>query len=116
MQSEIANRQSGDRQSSVANLESVLSTYWGYSSFRPLQREAMDAILAGRDSVVVLTTGGGKSLCFQAPALVKRAGGSVPGLFVSPLISLMKDQVEQLSAREIPATFINSSLSEMERA
>src|SRR3990170_8222442 len=52
-------------------LEHVLSRYWGYTSFRPLQREAMDAIIAGRDSVVVLPTGGGKSLCFQAPALVR---------------------------------------------
>ena len=48
----------------------VLGRYWGYATFRPLQREAMDAILGGRDSVVVLPTGGGKSLCFQAPALV----------------------------------------------
>ena len=70
----------------------VLERYWGYSTFRPLQREAMQAILDGRDSVVVLPTGGGKSLCFQAPALVR------PGLalVVSPLISLMKDQVDSL--------------------
>ena len=59
---------------SVITLEHVLSNYWGYTSFRPLQREAMDAILDGRDSVVVLPTGGGKSLCFQAPALVAAAG------------------------------------------
>src|SRR5215472_5860151 len=67
-------------------LETVLSEYWGYTSFRPLQREAMTAILDGRDSLVVLPTGGGKSLCFQAPALVRRGGGL--GLVVSPLISL----------------------------
>jgi ATP-dependent DNA helicase RecQ len=114
MQSEIVDRQSGDRQSSVANLESVLSTYWGYSSFRPLQREAMDAILAGRDSVVVLPTGGGKSLCFQAPALVKRDGG--PGLVVSPLISLMKDQVDTLVENGVGAAFYNSSLSADQKA
>ena len=58
----------------VITLDAVLSRYWGYTSFRPLQREAMDAILDGRDSVVVLPTGGGKSLCFQAPALVKQEG------------------------------------------
>ena len=64
------------------SLAGVLERYWGYSSFRPLQREAMEAILADRDSIVVLPTGGGKSLCFQAPALVR------PGLavVVSPLI------------------------------
>ena len=58
------------------NLAAVLERYWGYTSFRPLQREAMDAILAGRDSLVVLPTGGGKSLCFQAPALRARRPGA----------------------------------------
>jgi len=93
----------------VATLDTVLSTYWGYSSFRPLQREAMDAILAGRDSVVVLPTGGGKSLCFQAPALVKPGGGLA--LVVSPLISLMKDQVDTLVENGIDAACYNSALS-----
>ena len=87
-------------------LEDVLSRYWGYTSFRPLQREAMDAILSRRDSLVVLPTGGGKSLCFQAPALV---GGGV-GLVVSPLISLMKDQVDTLVANGIQAACYNSAL------
>ena len=58
------------------NLASVLERYWGYTSFRPLQREAMDAVVAGRDSLVVLPTGGGKSLCFQAPALVSHGPGA----------------------------------------
>src|SRR5438105_10214175 len=75
-----------------APLQDVLSRYWGYTAFRPLQREAMEAILDGRDSITVLPTGGGKSLCFQAPALL-RAGVAV---VVSPLISLMKDQVDTL--------------------
>src|SRR6185369_6739165 len=79
------------------------------SSFRPLQREAMDAILAGRDSIVVLPTGGGKSLCFQAPALVKPGGGLA--LVVSPLISLMKDQVDTLVENGIDAACYNSALS-----
>src|SRR5919205_4549381 len=93
-------------------LEAVLSRYWGYTSFRPLQREAMDAILAGRDSVVVLSTGGGKSLCFQAPALVR------PGvaLVVSPLISLMKDQVDTLVSNGVPAGLYNSSLTSEEKS
>ncbi|HEY0876661.1 MAG TPA: DNA helicase RecQ [Vicinamibacterales bacterium] len=88
-------------------LAGVLEKFWGYSSFRPLQREAMDAILAGRDSVVVLPTGGGKSLCFQAPALVRDGLAVV----VSPLISLMKDQVDTLVGNGVPAAFINSTLS-----
>ena len=90
----------------------ALERYWGYSAFRPLQREAMQAILDGRDSVVVLPTGGGKSLCFQAPALVR------PGLalVVSPLISLMKDQVDSLTANGVPAACFNSSLPADERA
>jgi len=88
-------------------LEDVLSRYWGYTSFRPLQRDAMEAILSRRDSLVVLPTGGGKSICFQAPALV---GGGV-GLVVSPLISLMKDQVDTLVANGIQAACYNSALS-----
>ena len=65
----------------VPGLQQAVSQYWGYTTFRPLQKEAMDAVLAGRDSIVVLPTGGGKSLCFQAPALV-RSGLAV---VVSPL-------------------------------
>jgi ATP-dependent DNA helicase RecQ len=89
-----------------AELQQVLQQYWGYTSFRPLQREAMGAILAGRDSLVVLPTGGGKSLCFQAPALVR------PGLalIVSPLIALMKDQVDTLVGNGVAAACYNSAL------
>jgi ATP-dependent DNA helicase RecQ len=95
----------------VDPLLDVLSRYWGYTTFRPLQREAMDTILAGRDSVVVLPTGGGKSLCFQAPALVR------PGLavVVSPLISLMKDQVDTLTGNGVAAACYNSSLPSDQR-
>jgi ATP-dependent DNA helicase RecQ len=88
-------------------LSDVLSRYWGYSTFRPLQVEAMEAILAGRDSVVVLPTGGGKSLCYQAPALVRDGLAIV----VSPLISLMKDQVDTLVGNGVPAACYNSSLA-----
>ena len=96
----------------VDELLAVLARYWGYSSFRPLQREAMSAILQGQDSIVVLPTGGGKSLCFQAPALVR------PGMavVVSPLISLMKDQVDTLTGNGVPAACFNSSLSADARA
>jgi ATP-dependent DNA helicase RecQ len=93
-------------------LSDALERYWGYKSFRPLQREAMDAILAGRDSIVVLPTGGGKSLCFQAPAVVR------PGLalVVSPLISLMKDQVDTLVGNGVAAACYNSALAAGEKA
>jgi ATP-dependent DNA helicase RecQ len=102
-----------DRQS--RSLEHVLSRYWGYTSFRPLQREAMDAILEGRDSVVVLPTGGGKSLCFQAPALAGHPRGG-PALVVSPLISLMKDQVDTLVENGVEAACYNSALGADQKA
>ncbi|MDE3154974.1 MAG: DNA helicase RecQ [Acidobacteriota bacterium] len=93
------------------DLQQVLQRYWGYKTFRPLQHEAMDAILARRDSLVVLPTGGGKSLCFQAPALVRPG----LGLVVSPLISLMKDQVDTLVGNGVPAACYNSALSADEK-
>lgn len=84
-----------------------MERYWGYDSFRPLQQEAMSSVMDGRDSVVVLPTGGGKSLCFQAPAATM--GGMA--LVVSPLISLMKDQVDTLRNCGIEAAYLNSSLT-----
>ncbi|MEO8503261.1 MAG: DNA helicase RecQ [Acidobacteriota bacterium] len=92
-------------------LLAVLRRYWGYDSFRPLQREAMEAIQAGRDSVVVLPTGGGKSLCFQAPSLVSEG----LALVVSPLISLMKDQVDALRTSGVAAAALHSALEPRER-
>jgi ATP-dependent DNA helicase RecQ len=100
----------------------VLHRVWGFASFRPLQREAMQAVIDGRDSVVVLPTGGGKSLCFQAPALVPR-GPSEDGsrsregfaLVVSPLISLMKDQVDGLRVDGVAAAYLNSTMTAGER-
>ena len=88
-------------------LAEVLERYWGYTAFRPLQREAMTAILDGRDSLVVLPTGGGKSLCFQAPALVRDGLAIV----VSPLIALMKDQVDSLVGNGVPAAALHSALT-----
>jgi ATP-dependent DNA helicase RecQ len=93
-------------------LQDVVARYWGYTTLRPLQREAMDAVLAGRDSIVVLPTGGGKSLCFQAPALVRDGLAVV----VSPLISLMKDQVDTLVSNGVPACLYNSSLTPEEKS
>jgi ATP-dependent DNA helicase RecQ len=85
----------------------ILRQYWGYDAFRPRQAEAMRAVVEGRDSVVVLPTGGGKSLCFQAPAMQMRGLAVV----VSPLISLMKDQVDALVDNGVPAACVNSSLT-----
>ncbi len=84
-----------------------LKKFFGYDSFRPHQHEIIEDVIAGRDVLALLPTGGGKSLCFQLPALV-REGLTV---VVSPLIALMKDQVDALVANGLPATFINSSLS-----
>jgi ATP-dependent DNA helicase RecQ len=97
---------------SVPDLQDALVKYWGYRSFRPLQREAMEAILDRRDSIVVLPTGGGKSLCFQAPAVVQNG----LALVVSPLISLMKDQVDTLVSNGVEAALYNSSLAADEKA
>jgi ATP-dependent DNA helicase RecQ len=85
----------------------VLRARFGFPDFRPGQTRAVSAVLEGRDTLVVLPTGGGKSICYQVPAM------TLPGLtvVVSPLISLMKDQVDALTARGIPATFVNSTLS-----
>ena len=89
-----------------AELLAALKRYWGYDGFRPLQREAMENVLQGQDSVVVLPTGGGKSLCFQVPAVCMDGMAIV----VSPLIALMKDQVDTLRENGVPAAYINSSL------
>ena len=88
----------------------LLKSHFGYETFRPLQAEIIDNVLARADSLALLPTGGGKSLCYQLPALV--FGGTT--LVVSPLIALMKDQVDALNANGIPAGFINSSLSPSE--
>ncbi len=92
-------------------LRNALKQYWGYDAFRPLQHEAMQLVMEKRDCLVVLPTGGGKSLCYQVPA-VCHDGMAV---IVSPLIALMKDQVDTLTACGVPAAFVNSSLSRSER-
>ncbi len=96
---------------SLSDLQEVIVRHWGFRTLRPLQDQAMRAVLDGRDSLVVLPTGGGKSLCYQAPAVLR--GGTT--VVISPLIALMKDQVDSLRACGIAATQIDSSLSAGER-
>src|SRR5512135_2356977 len=89
------------------DLDRALKEHFGFSSFRPNQRPVIEAILAGRDVFAALPTGGGKSLCYQLPALIR------PGLsvVVSPLIALMKDQVDGAREDGIAAAVLNSTLS-----
>ncbi len=96
----------------MSDLRAVLCDVWGYDSFRPFQEPAMRAVLEGNDSLVVLPTGGGKSICFQAPALL-RAGTAV---VISPLIALMRDQVAQLRQAGVEAGCLHSGQPGEERA
>src|SRR5215472_8670947 len=95
-----------DSKDEEMDLAGTLKKHFGYDYFRPLQREIISDSLAGRDLFVLMPTGGGKSLCFQLPALIRNGLTIV----VSPLISLMKDQVDSLQTSGIPATYLNSTL------
>ncbi|MGH9873897.1 MAG: RecQ family ATP-dependent DNA helicase [Pyrinomonadaceae bacterium] len=95
----------------IADALRSLREHFGFDDFREGQREVITAILGGKDAVVVMPTGSGKSLCYQLPALMLNGAT----LVVSPLIALMKDQVDALQARQLPATFINSSIPEREQ-
>ena len=97
---------------SDADLLTPLRRYWGYSSFRPLQERIVRSLLAGHDTCVVMPTGGGKSLCYQLPAVVWERTTVV----ISPLIALMQDQAAQLAQMGIPAAVLNSSVSNEEQS
>ena len=100
-------------QNSVANnAQSLLQEKFGYSQFRPLQEDIIDHAMEEKDSLVIMPTGGGKSICFQLPALL--LNGSC--LVVSPLISLMRDQVDALKQNGIEAECLNSMLTKEEQA
>ncbi len=96
----------GEVRPGVPAIADVLRSYWGFESLRPIQAEAIEAGIAGRDSLVVMPTGGGKSLCYQVPPLVAKRTDVV----VSPLISLMKDQVDGLRACGYPAAAVYSDM------
>lgn len=91
----------------IEQAQAELQKYYGYPDFRDGQKKIVQNLLEGRDTLGILPTGGGKSICYQVPALL------LPGLtlVISPLISLMKDQVDALTTAGIPAAFINSTLS-----
>src|SRR5207302_5070899 len=101
-----------DRMTSEADLLTPLRRYWGYSSFRPLQEKIVKSLLAGHDTCVVMPTGGGKSLCYQLPAVVSGRTAVV----ISPLIALMQDQAAQLAQMGISAAVLNSSVSEQQQS
>ncbi len=92
------------------DLKEVLQQYFGFTSFRPAQEPIIRSLLTGRDTLAVLPTGGGKSLCYQLPALCRQGLTVV----ISPLIALMKDQVDTLTAQDIPATMLNSAVTDEE--
>lgn len=94
----------------MAQIHEILQRHWGYTSFRPGQEDAIRSVLAGRDTLLLLPTGGGKSVCFQVPAL---ASGKIC-IVVTPLIALMKDQVDQLKRRGIKAAAIHTGMTRRE--
>src|SRR5438874_2603193 len=95
-----------------SHLLGPLRRYWGYDGFRPLQERVVRSILAGRDVCVVMPTGGGKSLCYQLPALAMGRTAIV----ISPLIALMQDQAAQLAQMGIPAAVLNSAMPSGEQS
>jgi len=90
----------------MADVQHILNQYWGHDEFRPLQKEIIESVLSGKDTLAILPTGGGKSVCFQVPSLAQKGICIV----VSPLIALMKDQVENLKKRNVPALLIHSGM------
>src|SRR5262245_23658624 len=97
----------------IAEIRALIAHHWGFHELRPLQEQAIRADFDRRDSLVVMPTGGGKSLCYQAPAAYRATETTV---VVSPLISLMKDQVDALKAADVAALRVDSTLNESDKA
>lgn len=93
------------------SIQKTFQTVWGYSDLRPSQREIVSSLLEGRDSLAIMATGGGKSICFQLPAILENGLTIV----ISPLLALMEDQVKDLRSRQLPAACLHSNLSQSER-
>ena len=106
MTTAIASLESEPQSRSAKTPETILKDVFGYDAFRDGQGEVIHQVCEGKDALVLLPTGGGKSLCYQIPALVR----SGTAIVVSPLISLMQDQVEQLKALGVKAAYLNSTL------
>ena len=94
----------------MSETQNILKKYWGFDQFRPLQEEIINSALSGKDTLAILPTGGGKSICFQVPAMMNKG----ICLVISPLIALMKDQVANLKAKDIPALAIHSGMNFLE--
>jgi ATP-dependent DNA helicase RecQ len=107
----VPGQATSDASAADPRIADVLAKWWGFDRLRPLQADAIQAALDGRDSLVVMPTGGGKSLCYQLPPLV----GDSTDVVISPLVALMKDQVDALEAIGYPAAAIHSGLSQEER-
>ncbi|MDE6057942.1 MAG: DEAD/DEAH box helicase, partial [Muribaculaceae bacterium] len=90
------------------HIESILKKYWGYDGFRPLQRDIIESVMSGHDTLGLMPTGGGKSITFQVPGMAYDSGLTI---VVTPLISLMKDQVDNLKRRGITAVMLNSGMT-----
>src|SRR5713226_2776649 len=105
--------ETGMQPETSSSLTDTLRHYWGYDAFRPGQEAVVQSIAAGRDACVVMPTGGGKSLCYQLPAVLDTGRTAV---VISPLIALMQDQVAQLEQIGVPAAFVNSALTGQDRS